>query len=101
MEKVVKEAKEIAGIDNLNLYLSEDEVRRLDGEEKYEEGFNAGKEEGFNAGINAGIVQTRQEMIINFYNNNVPIEIIAKSSNLSLEEINKIIQNNENKSLSL
>ena len=95
MEKVVKEAREIAGLDNLNLYFSEEEVQKMDMEESYEKGFNAGKEEGFNAGI----VQTRQEMIINFYNNNVPIEIIAKSSNLSLEEINKIIQNNENKSL--
>ena len=93
MEKVVKEAREIAGLDNLNLYFSEEEVQKMDMEESYEKGYNTGKEDG--------IVQTRQEMIINFYNNNVPIEIIAKSSNLSLEEINKIIRNNKNKSLSL
>ena len=94
MEKVVKEAKEIAGIDNLNLYFSEDEVQRLDREESYEKGFNAGKEEGFNAGI----AQKEQEMVINLYNNNVPIEIISKSANLSIDEVNEIIQNSENKS---
>ena len=86
MEKVVKEAKEIAGIDNLNLYFSEDEVQRLDREESYEKGFNA------------GIAQNRQEMVINLYNNNVPIEIISKSANLSIDEVNEIIQNSENKS---
>ena len=41
MEKVVKEAKEISGLDNLNLYFSEDEVQRLDREENYEKGYIA------------------------------------------------------------
>lgn len=86
MGKVVKEAKEIAGLDNLNLYFSEEEVQRLDREESYEKGYNA------------GIVQTKQEMVINLYNNNVPIEIISKSANLTTREVNEIIRNNENKS---
>ena len=40
----------------------------------------------------------KQEMVINFYNNNVSIEIISKSANLTIEEVNEIIQSNENKS---
>ena len=86
MEKVVKEAREIAGLDNLNLYFSEEEVQKMDMEESYEKG------------LNDGIVQKEREMVINLYNNNVPIEIISKSANLTTCEVNEIIGNNENKS---
>ena len=43
-------------------------------------------------GIKQGIEQNRTEMIINFYNNGVPIDIISKSSGKSLEEVKKIIE---------
>ena len=86
MEKVVKEAREIAGLDNLNLYFSEEEVQKMDMEESYEKG------------LNDGIVQTKQEMVINMYNDKLSIDVIAKYANLTTREVNEIIGNNENKS---
>ena len=41
-----------------------------------------------------GVEQKQTEMIINLYNNKVPIDIISKSSGLSIKEIEKIIENN-------
>ena len=86
MEKVVKEAREIAGLDNLNLYFSEEEVQKMDMEESYEKG------------LNDGIVQTKQEMVINMYNDKLSVDVIAKYANLTTREVNEIIGNNENKS---
>ena len=86
MEKVVKEAREIAGLDNLNLYFSEEEVQKMDMEESYEKG------------LNDGIVQTKQEMVINMYNDKLSVDVIAKYANLTTREVNEIIRNNENKS---
>ena len=86
MEKVVKEAREIAGLDNLNLYFSEEEVQKMDMEESYEKG------------LNDGIVQKEREMVINMYNDKLSIDVIAKYANLTTREVNEIIRNNENKS---
>ena len=86
MEKVVKEAIEIAGLDNLNLYFSEEEVQKMDMEESYEKG------------LNDGIVQKEREMVINMFNKNISTELIAECANLTTREVNEIIRNNENKS---
>ena len=86
MEKVVKEAREIAGLDNLNLYFSEEEVQKMDMEESYEKG------------LNDGIVQKEREMVINMFNKNISTELIAECANLTTREVNEIIRNNENKS---
>ena len=45
-------------------------------------------------GLKEGAQQAKQEMVINFYNQNVPIDIISKASGLSQEDIKKIIQDN-------
>ena len=58
-------------------------LRKVDA---YNDGHIAGREEG--------ILENKKEMVINLYNNNVPIEIIAKSANLTIEEINDIIKSN-------
>ena len=75
MEDVVKVAREISGKEKIPLYLSEDEIRRLDREEAVEEGYD----------------KAQKEMIINFYNNGATLELISKSTGLSIEEIKKII----------
>ncbi len=36
-------------------------------------------------------------MIINLHNNGVPIDVISKSANLTIEEVQKIINENESK----
>jgi len=82
MMKVIKEAKKIAGELYVPLFypLMAEEVRHLD-EQYY-----------INEGIKEGIKQNKIEMIINMYNDNLPIEIISKYSNLSLSEVDNIIK---------
>ena len=94
MEDVVKEAKEIAEDDHIKLFFTEEEVRRLDGEIRYEAGFKDGREQGIQEGIEQGIQKSTQEMIFNMYNKKVPIETIAEYANLSTLEVQDIINNN-------
>ena len=75
MEEIIKEAKEIAGIEKMNLYLTDEELMKQD-QEFY---FKKGKQEN------------KIEMIINLYHNRVSVETIAKSANLSIDEVKKII----------
>ena len=51
--------------------------------------------ENFEQGVEQGIEQKQTEMIINFYNNGASLELISKSSGLSIEEVNNIIENNK------
>ena len=83
MEEIIKEAKEIAGIEKMNLYLTDEELMKQD-QEFY---FKKGKEEG----IELGKQENKIEMIINLYHNRVSVETIAKSANLSIDEVKKII----------
>ncbi len=59
------------------------------------------KEEGIEEGKEIGLIEGRkereQEMVINFYNQEVPIEVISKASGLSQEEVEEIINNSKNK----
>ena len=77
MKDLIKEAREKAGI---KIVTAEDWL--LDDDELIEQVRNEGKAE------------KQQEMIINFYNNNVSLDIISKSSGLSIDEIKKIISTN-------
>ena len=52
------------------------------------------REEGLKEGREKGLAEGRAEMIINLNNNNVPIDVIAKSANLSLEKVSEIINEN-------
>ncbi len=52
---------------------------------------NTEKQLAYDEGVDAGIEQTKIEMIKNFYNIGTPIEDIAKASNLSVDEVKKII----------
>ena len=47
--------------------------------------------EGVDAGVKEGIEQNKIEMIKNFYRIGTSIEDIAKASNLSIDEVKKII----------
>lgn len=86
MKKVIKEAKDIAEDCGIKLYfpLTEEEIRKLDEQYFIEQG------------IEKGIEKNKREMIINFHNENVPIETIAKSANLSVLEVQKIIDSKKN-----
>ena len=69
------------------MYLSEDEIRKLDREEAVNEGFSS----GYNSGYDSG----KMDMIINLYQNDVSLEIISKSSGLSISEVEEIIINSK------
>ena len=79
MAEIINEAKKIAGIMDLDLYMSDEELLKQDQEHYYQK----------------GIEETKKEMIINLYNNKVPIDIIAKSAHLTIKEIDKIIKLNK------
>ena len=83
MEQVIKNAKEISVKDKIPLYLSESEIRRLDREEALQEGYDAGYD------------TCKQDMIMNFYKNNISLDIISDATNLSLDEIKKVIEENK------
>ena len=91
MSEIMEEAKQIAGVEKMNLYLSDEELLKLDQEEYYQKGIKEGIKEGIEQGIKEGIEQNRCEMIINMYKDKMPIETIAKYSNLSIKEIKNII----------
>ncbi len=63
---------------------------RIDEKLRNHDAYETGKDEGFMNGVE----QNKTEMIINLYNNKVPIDIISKSSGLSIKEIEKIVENN-------
>ena len=72
------------------------EISRLDG---YEEGFNSGERAGFSKGERAGFskgervgaergaMQRQCEIAKNFKKSGIPIDVIAKNTGLSEEEI--------------
>ena len=91
MEEVIDVAKAIADKKKIPLYLSESEIRRLDREEAVEEGYSAGKADG----ITLGIEQKQTEMIINMHEKNIDNKTIADVSNISIDEVKKIIESNK------
>ena len=78
MEKVVKEARTIAGFEDVPLYFeSEEEIKRLDIEEARQH----------------GIEENKKETIMNMLKDNVDLSIISKYTNTSIDQIKKIIKN--------
>ena len=64
---------------------------RIDEKLRNHDAYETGKDEGFMNGVE----QNKTEMIINFYQNGASLELISKSSGLSIKEIEKIIENND------
>lgn len=84
--------------------LSQDEVLRLEEEARekfimdrkaeiafgFDEGFEKGRQEGKQEGKQEGLNQGKQELIISMIENGMSVELIAKVTGLSAEEINKL-----------
>ena len=49
----------------------------------------------YGRGYDEGVEKAQKEMIINMYNDNVSIDVIAKYSNLTMEEVQEIIYKNK------
>lgn len=107
MEEVVKEAKEIAGYFDTDLFLPEEEIVRRDREEAINEGYKEGLEngmkkgleegikKGIKEGIKEGIEKNKREMIMNMYNKNMSLKDISEIVNLSIEQIKNIINSSK------
>ena len=72
MEEIISNARQIAGEENIPLFASEEEIMKLD--------------EEFIRN------QSKKEMVLNFYHNGVSLDIIAKSANLTIDEVKAIIE---------
>ena len=74
-----------------NLELQENEFNAYAlGEEK---GLQQGLEQGISQGISQGIEQKQREMVTSLNNQGVSLDVISKASNLSIHEIETIINN--------
>lgn len=60
-------------------------------------GVAEGMAKGMAKGISEGKIKAKIQMIINLFNNNIPVDIIAKSAELSVAETEKIIRENSEK----
>ena len=76
MKEIIDESKKIAGIEKMNLYLTDEEMLELD-KKHY---------------IEVGREENRKEIVKSFYQNGASLELISKSTGLSIEDINKIIK---------
>ena len=85
MEEIIKEAKEIAGIEKMHLYLTDEEICRLD----FEDGYKKGKEETSK--------EEKKQVIANMLKENLPLELISKCVNLPKEKVEEIIRELEKK----
>ena len=88
MEKIVKDQKEYSK-DNrmIEVYYKEDEYKRLyDTKEEVEEA----REQGIQQGIEQGSNQREKEIALNLLENGASLELISKSTGLSIDEINKL-----------
>lgn len=55
---------------------------------------NEVRKKSLKEGIEQGILETKKEMVINMYNNNLSIDIISNCTNLAISEIEKILNRN-------
>ena len=76
MKDIIDESKKIAGIEKMNLYLTDEEMMELD-KKHY---------------IEVGEEKNRREMIINMNKKKIDIQTISDISNLSYDDIQKIIK---------
>ena len=73
-------------------------LKDLSGNDKYKEKVmdqriedNLAKQEGYFEGVDDGVKQNQCEIVLNMYNNKISIEMISKCTNLSQDEVLKII----------
>ena len=99
MKKVVDEVKKMAKTDGVKLFfpLTDEEVRQYDEQFYINQGIKQGIEQGIQQGIQQGMqqgsVNTKKAMIVELNNNGISLDIISKSSGLSIDEVKKIINN--------
>ena len=56
-----------------------------------EEAYTMGRTEGLENGIKRGIAQKEREMVINMFNDKLPLKTIAKYANITIDEVRRTI----------
>ena len=84
MKEIMNEAKQIAGIEKMHLYLTDEELHKQDQEQDYEMGMADG--------MDKGIEKKQQEVVLNMLEEKISLETIAKCTDLSLKEVKRIIE---------
>ena len=94
MSELMDEAKRISDDYEIKLYCrpSDEELRQMDEEVYREEGYSNGYDSGYDTGLNNGRIEEKHEIVINMHKENIPIETIAKCTNLSCEDVMKVIE---------
>ena len=95
IERIVLNMNSDAGL--VSRYYDREESRIQEWEAEKQEFAKEAAKEAAKVAFNEGVLQTKEDMVISFYQNNVPIEVISKSSRLSLEEVEELIKNNKTK----
>lgn len=98
MQDVINQEKLLKSYYNKLSYLSDDSEYRkglmnenIERTMEFVDAYNDGLNDGWHRGMDKGIKQTRKEMVLKMYQENIDINTISKCTNLSNEEIEKIV----------
>ncbi|MBQ8472599.1 MAG: hypothetical protein IJ501_03765 [Bacilli bacterium] len=102
LDKVIKKEKILKNYSSKLIDLSSDE-KYVEGimDEIIEENvakqtaYLLGEQSGLEKGISQGIQENKREVVLNMYKNNLSTQMIANCTNLSISEIEEIINNNK------
>ena len=72
--------------------LTAEEVKKMAEEYFINQGIKKGMKQGMEQGIEKGTLNTKYDIVMKMYNDNVPIITIAKYLNLSTNEVEKFIK---------
>ena len=95
MEEIIQNAKEVAGGIEEPIFKSEEEIMKLDEAFIREQSYNDGIQQGIQKGIQQGNINKQNEIVMNMSKKNIPIELIADCTNLTIDEVKKIISKEE------
>ncbi len=61
----------------------------------YEKGFKRGYEKGFKIGYEIGVLRRKIILIVRMFEHDIPIDIIADAVEMTIEETQKLIEENK------
>ncbi len=100
MKEIAKEVKEISGLDDIDFYLTDEEILELDRQDmikemrmEVEKEVRMKVEKEMRMKVEKEVRdESQKEMVKKLYSNGVSFDIISKTINLSIDEIKKIIE---------
>ena len=87
MEKIVKEAKQIAGTQKMHLYLTDEEMRKQDQDFYYQKGVDDG--------IEQGILSNQRKIVLNMFKKKFTCDVISEVVGIPISEVRQIVLEND------